>query len=135
MKLTEIFSDESNFRSYIVSNFVRFYKLKIYFIIIFHIHFFKIDLIWNMQTEVLSRVFLLAHGKFLSNWCSYNSEPLEEDITLNYDSFSASRHVWVWCHVQNFFQYPSCFWDPLSISKNSSLLVKFVANLTCFVPL
>ncbi|CAH1417616.1 unnamed protein product [Lactuca virosa] len=67
MRLVEIVSDDSNFRSYIVSNF----------------------------TEVLTRVFLVPHGEFLS---------------------TSGQTSYPFAH------------------QKTSLLVKIVANLTCFVP-
>lgn len=103
MRITEILSDDSNFRSYTVLNL----------------------------TEVLTRVFLLPHEEFLSSWCSSNSEPAEEDVTLNYDSFSqAGQVLGVIRGSKSAF---STSQTPFAHQK-TSLLIKIVANLTCFVP-
>ncbi|KAI3668223.1 hypothetical protein L6452_43300 [Arctium lappa] len=109
MRLTEIFSDDSNFRSYIVLNF----------------------------TEVLTTVFLLPHGEFLSSWCSSALEPCEEDVIIDYDSLSAAGQalgVFSTSHViQSAVRTRRAPRTPYARQK-TSLLVKIVANLTCFVP-
>lgn len=114
MRLVDILSDDSNFRSYIT------------------IHF----------TEVLSSIFSLPHGEFLSSWCSSELPVWEEDATLEYDPLAASGRVldlfssadvlivrnsepaFNFCHV------PRASYA----HQRTSLLVKVIANLHCFVP-
>ncbi|KAJ9543446.1 hypothetical protein OSB04_023153 [Centaurea solstitialis] len=109
MRLTEIFSDDSNFRSYIVFNFI----------------------------EVLTTVFLLPHEEFLSSWCSSAHEPCEEDVVMEYDSLSASGQalgVLPTSHVvQSAARNRRAPQAPYARQK-TSLLVKVIANLTCFLP-
>ncbi|KAJ0758462.1 putative nodulin homeobox protein [Helianthus annuus] len=109
MRLTDILSDDSNFRSYITLNF----------------------------TEVLATIFLQPHQEFLSSWCSSGSRPSEEDATLDYDSFTASG--WV-LGVLTSSDVPESTFNASRVPRTSyafqrtSLLVKVVANLTCFIP-
>lgn len=109
MRLTEILSDDSNFRPFIISNFA----------------------------EVLTRVFLVPHGEFLSSWCSSDSEPADEDVNLNYDSYSAAGQVLGVMSAsrgsKSAFNTSRASETPYAHQK-TSLLVKIVANLTCFVP-
>ncbi|XWS51727.1 hypothetical protein CRYUN_Cryun11dG0008200 [Craigia yunnanensis] len=62
MRLADIFSDDSNFRSFIT----------VYF------------------TEFLSAIFSLSHGDFLSMWCSADLPLREEYATLYYELFPAA---------------------------------------------
>ncbi|CAI9297204.1 unnamed protein product [Lactuca saligna] len=109
MRLTDILSDDSNFRSYITMNF----------------------------TEVLTTIFLLPHAEFLSSWCSSESRLSEEDATLDYDSLAAAG--WV-LGVLTSSDVPESTFNACRVSRTSyafqrtSLLVKVVANLTCFIP-
>ncbi|KAJ1379416.1 nodulin homeobox [Sesbania bispinosa] len=61
MRLADIFSDDSNFRSYMTVCF----------------------------TKVLTAIISLSHGDFLSCWCSSNLPETEEDASLEYDIFAA----------------------------------------------
>lgn len=81
MRLTDIFSDDSNFRSFIMINF----------------------------TEALSSIFLLSHGEFLSGWCSSDLPVYEDDTTLEIPRASYAH-------------------------QRTSLLIKVIANLHCYVP-
>ncbi|KAI4370630.1 hypothetical protein MLD38_018961 [Melastoma candidum] len=65
MRLTDIFSDDSNFQSYIMTYF----------------------------TEVLSDVFSLSHGDFLSFWSSSDLPSREEVASLDYDLFAAAGWI------------------------------------------
>ncbi|KAL4572084.1 hypothetical protein LXL04_018853 [Taraxacum kok-saghyz] len=109
MRLTDILSDDSNFRSYITLNF----------------------------TEVLTTIFLLPHAEFLSSWCSSESRLSEEDATLDYDSLTSAG--WV-LGVLTSSDVPESTFNACRVSRTSyafqrtSLLVKVVANLTCFIP-
>ncbi|CAI9288644.1 unnamed protein product [Lactuca saligna] len=114
MRVVELVSDDSNFQSYIISNF----------------------------TEVLTRVFLVPHEEFLSSWCSSDSRAAEGDITLNYDSYSASGQV-----LGVMSRHTSHASKPVFITNSrasqtsypfahqkTSLLVKIVTNLICYAP-
>ncbi|EPS59371.1 hypothetical protein M569_15438, partial [Genlisea aurea] len=81
MRLTDVFSDDSNFRSFITINF----------------------------TETLAAIFLLPHIDFLSYWCSSDIPLCEDDATLDIPRAS-------YAHLR------------------TSLLIKIIANLHCFVP-
>ncbi|CAI0541309.1 unnamed protein product [Linum tenue] len=65
LRLADVFSDDSNFRSYITISF----------------------------TKVLTAIFSLPHGEFLSIWCSSELPQREEDATLEYDAFAACGWV------------------------------------------
>ncbi|XP_028066604.1 nodulin homeobox-like isoform X3 [Camellia sinensis] len=114
MRLADIFSDDSNFRSYIM----------IYY------------------TEVLTAIFALPHQEFLSNWCSSDLPTREEDATLEYDLFAAAGCV---LDSSSSSDLPNVMnsgpnFIPINIPwasyahQRSSLLVKIIANLHCFVP-
>lgn len=95
-----------------------------------------------LQTKVLTAVFSLSHGDFLSSWCSSDLPVKEEDATLEYDSFAAAG--WV---LDNFFSVgilhsknldftliPSIMAPASYAHQRTSLFVKVIANLHCFVP-
>uniref|UniRef100_A0A5B6ZTY9 Homeobox domain-containing protein n=1 Tax=Davidia involucrata TaxID=16924 RepID=A0A5B6ZTY9_DAVIN len=114
LRLADIFSDDSNFRSYIT----------IYF------------------TEVLTAIFSLPHGEFVSSWCSSDLPIWEEDATLEYDPFAAAGWVldsFSSSELLNAINSGSTF-APTNMPRASyahqrtSLLVKVIANLHCFVP-
>ncbi|XP_009778422.1 nodulin homeobox isoform X2 [Nicotiana tabacum] len=115
MRLADIFSDDSNFRSFITTHF----------------------------TEVLTEIFSVAHGEFVSSWCSSDLPIREEDATLEYDPFAAAG----W--VLDLFPFSDQSSAAMSIEptfvpshvprlsyphQRTSLLVKVLANLHCFVP-
>ncbi|KAL3531402.1 hypothetical protein ACH5RR_010724 [Cinchona calisaya] len=114
MRLADILSDDSNFRSYITTYF----------------------------TEVLTTIFSLPHGEFLSSWCSSELPVWEEDATLEYDPYAAAG----W--TLEFLSSPDSLYAsnlastfiPCNVPRASyahqrtSLLVKVIANLHCFVP-
>ncbi|XP_059625773.1 nodulin homeobox isoform X2 [Cornus florida] len=114
MRLADIFSDDSNFRSYIT----------IYF------------------TEVLTAIFSLPHGEFLSSWCSSDLPISEEDATLEYDLFVAAGCVldsYSTSDLLNATNSGSTFTysnmpRASYAHQRTSLLVKVIANLHCFVP-
>lgn len=90
-----------------------------------------------MQTEVLTTIFLQPPEEFFSSWCSSESRPSEEDATLDYDSLAASG--WV-LGVLPSSDVPESTFNASRVPRTSyafqrtSLLVKVVANLTCFIP-
>ncbi|KAJ8543338.1 hypothetical protein K7X08_005861 [Anisodus acutangulus] len=110
MRLADIFSDDSNFRSFITAHF----------------------------TEVLTEIFSVTHGEFLSTWCSSDLPIREEDATLEYDPFAAAGWV-LDLFPLNAMSTESTF-VPSNVPRLSyphqrtSLLVKVLANLHCFVP-
>ncbi|XP_052211563.1 nodulin homeobox isoform X2 [Diospyros lotus] len=113
MRLSDILSDDSNFRSFIT----------IYF------------------TEVLAAIFSLPHQEFLSRWCASDLPIWEEDATLEYDSFVAAGCILdlistsdlsVMNTGSNFT--PSNMPRASYAHQRASLLVKIMANLHCFVP-
>ncbi|XP_073137546.1 nodulin homeobox isoform X2 [Henckelia pumila] len=81
MRLADVFSDDSNFRSFIMINF----------------------------TEALAAIFLFSHGEFLSSWCSSDLPVCEDDVTLDVPRASYAH-------------------------QRTSLLIKMIANLHCYVP-
>ncbi|KAL7112788.1 hypothetical protein ACP275_04G023300 [Erythranthe tilingii] len=81
MRLADVFSDDSNFRPFIMINF----------------------------TEALAAIFLLPPGEFLSGWCS-SYLPVCEDDAISDVSRESYAH------------------------QRTSLLIKVIANLHCFVP-
>lgn len=114
MRLADIFSDDSNFRSFIT----------VYF------------------TEVLAAIFSLPHGEFLSSWCSSDLPVREEDASLEYDPFVAAGWVldsFSSPDLLNLMSSESTFiQNNMSQApyahQRTSLLVKVIANLHCFVP-
>ncbi|XP_024032046.1 nodulin homeobox [Morus notabilis] len=114
MRLADIFSDDSNFRSYIT----------IYF------------------TRVLTAIFSLPHGDFLSSWCSSELPVKEDDGSIEYDSFASAGWVLDVLSSINPQHAPSLEFTVVSNSlqqasyahQRTSLFVKVIANLHCFVP-
>ncbi|KAM3735405.1 hypothetical protein ACB098_10G086100 [Castanea mollissima] len=114
MRLADIFSDDSNFHSYIT----------IYF------------------TKVLTAIFSLPHGDFVSSWCSSNLPVREDDSTLEYDSFAAAG--WVLDKFSSLDQpnetnleftlIPNSIRQASYAHQRTSLFVKIIANLHCFNP-
>ncbi|KAB5527487.1 hypothetical protein DKX38_021334 [Salix brachista] len=114
MRLADIFSDDSNFRSYITTCF----------------------------TKVLTAIFSLPHGDFLSIWCSSEFPPREEDGTLEYDTFTAAGwflDTFAAANLSNAINLeitliPSNMPQAMYAHQRTSLFVKLIANLHCFVP-
>ncbi|KAL5082466.1 hypothetical protein RYX36_010887 [Vicia faba] len=113
MRLADIFSDDSNFRSYMILCF----------------------------TEVLTAIISLPHGDFLSCWCSSNLSDTEEDANLEYDIFAAVG--WVLHNTSpdvkeatdlEFNLTPNSMLKASYAHHRTSLFIKFFANLHCFVP-
>ncbi|WMV47535.1 hypothetical protein MTR67_040920, partial [Solanum verrucosum] len=144
MRLADIFSDDSNFRSFITTHFVRRY----FFPIIVSKGFsYPTDCPCtqyhpSQMTEVLTGIFSVTHGEFLSTWCSSDLPIREEDATLEYDPFAAAGWVldlFPFSDQLNAMSTESTF-VPSNVTRLSyphqrtSLLVKVLANLHCFVP-
>ncbi|XP_049407586.1 nodulin homeobox isoform X3 [Solanum stenotomum] len=95
-----------------------------------------------LETEVLTGIFSVTHGEFLSTWCSSDLPIREEDATLEYDPFAAAGWVldlFPFSDQLNAMSTESTF-VPSNVPRLSyphqrtSLLVKVLANLHCFVP-
>ncbi|KAK4797876.1 hypothetical protein SAY86_030202 [Trapa natans] len=115
MRLADIFSDDSNFRSYITTHF----------------------------TEVLTAIFSVSHGEFLSCWCSSEPPLREEDATVEYDPYASAglmldltstlllpdneRNLEFGIISNNLPQSSYAH-------QRTSLFVKIIANLHCFIP-
>ncbi|KAK9161433.1 hypothetical protein Syun_007774 [Stephania yunnanensis] len=118
MRLVDIFSDDSNFRRFITTNI----------------------------THVLAEILSLPQEDFLSNWCSTDLPAMEEDAALEYDPFVASGVVLVLLSagletvVQSTDANTECTFNLNTVhhasytQQRTSLLVKIIANLHCFVP-
>ncbi|KAK0581086.1 hypothetical protein LWI29_009902 [Acer saccharum] len=111
MRLADIFSDDSNFRSYITACF----------------------------TEVLSAMFSLSHRDFLIIWCSSEFPLREEDASLEYDLFASAGWALDAVSSVNMSKVEFSFAhnsmpQATYAHQRSSLLIKMIANLHCFVP-
>ncbi|KAL2932860.1 Nodulin homeobox [Bienertia sinuspersici] len=114
LRLTDIFSDDSNFRSYIT----------IYF------------------AEVLAAILSVPYQLFLSSWCSSDLPLKEEDASLEYEPFAMAGWILDSSSTPDTLNAKSYEFNLIQ-SNNSqapyahqrtSLLVKVIANLHCFVP-
>ncbi|CAL0329122.1 unnamed protein product [Lupinus luteus] len=114
MRLAVILSDDSNFKSYLIDCF----------------------------TDVLTAIISLSHRDFLSCWCSSNLLEIEEDATLEYDTFTAVG--WILDNTASLDQQNATILELSLIPKRmsrayyahhrTSLFVKVIANLYCFLP-
>ncbi|GJS21010.1 RNA-directed DNA polymerase, eukaryota [Tanacetum coccineum] len=109
MRMAEIFADDNNFKSFIVLNF----------------------------TESLTRVFSQPCREFLCNWCSSERDPVEEDVHIEFDSVAAAGEILGVIPRQDVtkstYSTSRARQTPYAHQK-SSLLVKIIAHLTCFIP-
>ncbi|XP_039113974.1 nodulin homeobox isoform X2 [Dioscorea cayenensis subsp. rotundata] len=122
MRLADIFSDDSNFRSFFMINIV----------------------------QVLVGILAIPHEDFLSSWCSVNVPMIEEDASVDYEPFTAAgvalasladgtgsalptpailNETNSSC-ANNFHGVPTVSY----VQQRTSYLVKIIANLHCFVP-
>ncbi|GAB2275101.1 hypothetical protein Dimus_009866 [Dionaea muscipula] len=111
LRLADIFSDDSNFRSY----------MTLYF------------------SEVLAAIFTLPYLEFLASWCSSNIALKEEEPALEYEPFAAAGWILHLCSASNAEHLRSTFHpcsapQPTYAHHRTSLLVKVIANLHCFIP-
>ncbi|XP_068659202.1 nodulin homeobox isoform X2 [Aristolochia californica] len=110
MRLADIFSDDSNFRSFIVANI----------------------------TQILADILSLPHEDFLSGWCSSDFPVMEEDATLEYDPVIAAGLVLNLNHEKDMnAARPFILHNMRLVSlaqQRTAFLVKIIANLHCFVP-
>lgn len=94
------------------------------------------------QTKVLTAIISLSHEDFLSCWCSPNLPETEEDASLEYDIFAAVG--WVLDNtssldlqnatVLELHLIPNTMPSASYAHHRTSLFVKVIANLHCFVP-
>ncbi|KAL5055962.1 hypothetical protein RYX36_036644 [Vicia faba] len=114
MRLADIFSDDTYFRSCIIDHF----------------------------TKVLTAILSLSHVDFLSTWCSSNLSETEEDASVDYDLFATVG--WILDNSSSTDLQNSTVLE-LNMTRNvmpsasyahhrTSLFVKVIANLHCFVP-
>lgn len=114
LRLTDIFSDDSNFRSYIT----------IYF------------------AEVLAAISSIPYQQFLASWCSSDLPQKEEDASLEYEPFTMAGWILESSSTPdtiNARTFESNFIPTNNAQasyphQRTSLLVKVIANLHCFVP-
>lgn len=95
-----------------------------------------------LQTKVLTAIFSLPHGDFFSSWCSSNLPLREEDASIEYDSFTAAG--WLLDKLSSlglpngtnlgFTLVPNNMPQASYEHQRTSLFVKIIANLHCFVP-
>ncbi|KAL8143114.1 LOW QUALITY PROTEIN: hypothetical protein V2J09_016146 [Rumex salicifolius] len=113
LRLADVFSDDSNLRSYITAYFA----------------------------EVLAIMLALPYQEFLSYWCSSDLPTKEVDATLNFDPFAASG--WTFSLLSSLemtnVEYSEPTFQPTNVPQayahqRTSLLVKIIANLHCFIP-
>lgn len=95
-----------------------------------------------LQTRVLTAIFSLPHGDFLSSWCSSELPVKEEDGSIEYDSFASAGWVldiFSSTNLQNptdieFTVVSNSLQQASYAHQRTSLFVKVIANLHCFVP-
>ncbi|XP_020576563.1 nodulin homeobox isoform X2 [Phalaenopsis equestris] len=122
LRLADIFSDDSNFRSFFMANAI----------------------------HVLNELLAVPHQVFLSNWCTVDAHLSEEDGNLEYDPFIAASLALV-LQSGSPESILSSVSQPSEINfsfhsnfngfhlvtygqQRTSYLIKIVANLHCFVP-
>lgn len=141
MRLADVFSDDSHFRRFFTKHFVSICWITPLAFALSVILMCEGCLNLNLQTMVLSAVFCLPHGDFLSMLCSSDLSSREDDATLDYDLFTSSG--WVLSAFSSpgelaVPQFKLNFQNNLTMSsyahQRTSLIVKIMANLHCFVP-
>lgn len=114
LRLVDIFSDDSNFRSYITVHFA----------------------------DVLEAILSIPYQEFLFGWCSSDLPMKEEDASMEYEPFAVAG--WIldisspldMIHAELFESnlIPTNAAQASYAHQRTSLLVKVIANLHCFVP-
>ncbi|EOA19928.1 hypothetical protein CARUB_v10000178mg [Capsella rubella] len=112
MRLADVLTDDSNFRSFFTEHF----------------------------SMVISAVFCLSHGDFLSMLCSSDLSSREDDANIDYDLFMSAG--WVLSVFsssrQSVPQFKLSLQNNLTMSsyahQRTSLFIKMIANLHCFIP-
>uniref|UniRef100_J3M4M8 Homeobox domain-containing protein n=2 Tax=Oryza brachyantha TaxID=4533 RepID=J3M4M8_ORYBR len=114
LRLVDVFSDDSNFRSSFITNTIPF----------------------------LTQILAIPHDEFVSNWCSVNLPVIEEDANLDYDPFGAVELALAAAgnKLTEAKANYSCPFRPISMPSvayaqtRTSCVVKIIANLHVFVP-
>ncbi|XP_064956746.1 nodulin homeobox-like isoform X1 [Musa acuminata AAA Group] len=122
LRLADIFSDDSNFRSFFMSKSI----------------------------PVLAEILAVPHENFSLNWCSSNIPVTEEDVNIEYDPFNAAgmalgslNDASESVHSAAFLLPETNSTCPINFSgmpsatyaqQRTSCLVKIIANLHVFVP-
>ncbi|XP_003578513.2 nodulin homeobox isoform X2 [Brachypodium distachyon] len=116
LRLVDVFSDDSNFRSSFITNTIPF----------------------------LTQILATPHDEFSSSWCSVNMPVIEEDANLEYDPFGAAELALVAASDIDMLTEAkanySCPLRTISVSTityaqtRTSYVVKIIANLHVFVP-
>uniref|UniRef100_A0A0E0KZD5 Nodulin homeobox n=1 Tax=Oryza punctata TaxID=4537 RepID=A0A0E0KZD5_ORYPU len=114
LRLVDVFSDDSNFRSSFITNTIPF----------------------------LTQILAIPHDEFVSNWCSVNLPVIEEDANLDYDPFGAAELALAAAgnKLTEAKANYSCPFRPISMPSiayaqtRTSCVVKIIANLHVFVP-
>ncbi|CAL9114770.1 unnamed protein product [Musa textilis] len=122
LHLVDIFSDDSNFRSFFMSKSI----------------------------PVLAEILTVPHENFSLNWCSSNIPVIEEDVNIEYDPFNAAgmalgslNDASESVHSAAFLLPETNSTCPINFSgmpsatyaqQRTSCLVKIIANLHVFVP-
>ncbi|XP_010430680.2 PREDICTED: nodulin homeobox-like isoform X2 [Camelina sativa] len=113
MRLADVLTDDSNFRSFFTEHF----------------------------SMVLSAVLCLSHGDFLKMFCSSDLSSREDDANVDYDLFMSVG--WVLSLLSSsgqavIPQFKLSLQNNLTMSsyahQRTSLFIKMIANLHCFVP-
>jgi hypothetical protein len=113
LRLVDVFSDDSNFRSSFMTNTVPF----------------------------LTQILAIPHDEFVLSWCSVNLPVIEEDANLDYDPFGAAE-VALLASDNALTEARASYSCPFRPSLPSmayaqtrtSCVVKIIANLHVFVP-
>ncbi|KQJ87497.1 nodulin homeobox isoform X2 [Brachypodium distachyon] len=113
LRLVDVFSDDSNFRSSFINNTIPF----------------------------LTQILASPHDEFVSSWCSVNMLVTEDDANLEYDPFGAAELALL-AASNMLTEAKANYLCPLRIintaipyaQRRTSCVVKIIANLHVFVP-
>ncbi|XP_051192258.1 nodulin homeobox isoform X1 [Lolium perenne] len=114
LRLVDVFSDDSNFRSSFITNTIPF----------------------------LTQIFATPHDIFVSSWCSVNLPVMEDDANLDYDPFgaaelalAASSNMLTEAKANYSCSFRSISMPSLAYAQTrTACVVKIIANLHVFVP-
>jgi len=113
LRLVDVFSDDSNFRSSFMTNTVPF----------------------------LTQILAIPHDEFVLSWCSVNLPVVEEDANLDYDPFGAaevallaSDNVLTEAKANYSCPFRPSLPSMAYAQTRTSCVVKIIANLHVFVP-
>lgn len=114
LRLVDVFSDDSNFRSSFITNTIPF----------------------------LTQILATPHDEFVSSWCSVDLPVLEDDANLDYDPFGAAdlallaaSNMLTEAKVNYSCNFRSISMPSIQYAQTrTSCVVKIIANLHVFVP-